>query len=253
MIERSIGHAWRCLWTWRPGRKGTEMDPSEILNALEKYQEELPHEALEAAINDPEAITPGLLMALKYTIQELETLANDPDYMAYKYAMYLLAQFREQRAYPLFIELMSGPPDLVDRLFGDELTDDGARMLASVSGGDIEPIKTLIESPDVYDYVRSAALDALVILVAQGARSREEILAYFGSLFREKLPRTEDFVWGALVTASLELYPDMLYADIQQVFADDLIDPFDCDLEYVDIVMGARQRRGSGGVAVQPS
>ena len=43
-------------------------------------------------------------------------------YMAHLYAMFLLAQFREARAYPLVVRFASLPGDLLDSLCGDFIT-----------------------------------------------------------------------------------------------------------------------------------
>jgi len=51
-------------------------------------------------------------------------------------------------------------------------------MLASLCHGDLGPIKRLIEDPEVNEWVRSAALDALVDLYAEGQLNRENIIDY---------------------------------------------------------------------------
>ena len=215
------------------------MNTAEIMQALQRYSGEFPREALEAAIANPEAIIPELLETLRFTVQNVETLAqpDNEEIMGYLYALYLLAQFRETRAYPLMIELLSAPGDDIEVLLGDGLTEDGGRWLASVYDGDIEPLKRLVENPAAYEYARSQALHAMLVLVAQGVKTREEILEYFASLFREILPRDDDSVWSSLVSDSADLYPDTLYEDIKQAFEDDLIDPLYIDLDFVDMRM----------------
>lgn len=151
--------------------------------------------------------------------------------------MFLLSQFRETRAYPLIIELLSAPPDIPYLLLGDSLTEHACRMLASLFDGNLQPLMTLAENADADDFARSAALDALVILVAQGIVPQDEVVAYFESLFRGRLPRKHDFIWSALVSDALHLSPDTLFEDMQQAFADDLIDPMYIDMKFVDLQM----------------
>ena len=45
--------------------------------------------------------------------------------MAHIYAMYLLAQFREPRAYPLIVEFFSIPGDIALDTTGDVATEEG--------------------------------------------------------------------------------------------------------------------------------
>src|SRR5687768_9274089 len=81
---------------------GPELEP--ILRTLEYPGDAPQREALEAAIARRDEITPFLLDILR---NDAATLAEDDEYAGHVFAMYLLAQFREPRAYPLIVELFS--------------------------------------------------------------------------------------------------------------------------------------------------
>ena len=116
-------------------------------------------------------------------------LDAEGDYMAHLYAMFLLAQFRETRAYPLVVRFVSLPSDLLDSLCGDFLTGGLGQVLPSVCGGELAGIQSLIENEDTDQWVRGSALSSLVTLVATGQKNRDEIVSYFTGLFRGKLAR----------------------------------------------------------------
>jgi hypothetical protein len=63
----------------------------------------------------------------------------------------LLAQFREVRVYPLVVL----PGDLLDSLGGDFITEDLGRVLASLCGGELDGIQSIIENEDD-EWVRDA-------------------------------------------------------------------------------------------------
>src|SRR2546428_8434288 len=132
------------------------------------------------------------------------------------YAMFLLAQFREVRAYPRVVRLAELPGDLLDSLCGEFITQDLGRVLASVCGGELGGIQSLIENEDIDGWVRGSALGSLVTLVAAGQKSREEIVSYFAQLFRGGLLRQPSQVWNELVSCSADLYPVELIDDIEQ-------------------------------------
>jgi len=46
-------------------------------------------------------------------------------------------------------------------LFGDTITEASGRMLATICGDDIQPIKDLVEDSRVDEYVRGNGLEAL--------------------------------------------------------------------------------------------
>ncbi len=210
------------------------MDIQEILQRLEYCDGTFPREALTEAIAKGEQIIPDLLEIVKQAKENAEDLTEEENYMAHIYAMFLLAQFREKRAYPLIVDFFSLPGDVSDVLAGDVITEDLHRILASVSCGDDSLMKTLVENEDANEYVRGAALKGLVTLVMCEEKSRDEIIAYFQSLFRGKLKREFSQVWNGLVLCSTDLYPEEVFENIKQAYEEELVEPFFIDLEYIE-------------------
>ena len=147
------------------------MDKTEILRQLERCSETFPQAAVEAAVAQREEITPDLLRILEDAVDRAPELDAEDDYMGHLYAMFLLAQFRETRAYPLVVRYLSLPGDLLDSLGGDFVTEYAGRVLASVCGGELAGIQSLIENQAVDEWVRIAALTSLVTLVAVEQRA----------------------------------------------------------------------------------
>lgn len=206
----------------------------EILKELEFNYGTLPRKALQAAVANKEQITPELLRVIEEAKQNVQELRYQENYMAHIYAMYLLAQFREERAYPLIADFFSIPGEITLDLTGDVVTEDLNRILASVSGGDTSCMKALIENESVHEYVRDAALQAMLVLVARGEKSREEVMSYYQSLFRGGLEREPALVWSGLVSCCSDLYPEEVLQDIRQAYRDDLVDEVFIDLEWVE-------------------
>jgi hypothetical protein len=147
------------------------------------------------------------------------------DCMPHLYAMLLLAQFRETRAYPLVVRFALLPGDVQYSLSGDFITESLGQVLASVCGGDLAGIQSLIENESADEWARGAALSGLVTLVASGQKSRDEIVSYFAGLFGGKLRRQWSHVWDKLVSCSSDLYPEELLDDIGQAYEEGLVDP----------------------------
>jgi hypothetical protein len=201
------------------------METAEILRQFERTTAKFARAAVEAAVARREEITPELLSILEETVDRAAQLDAEGDYMAHLYAMFLLAQFRETRAYPLVVRFASLPGHLLDSLCGDFITEDLGQVLASVCGGELAGIQSLIENEATDEWVRGAALSSLVTLVAAGQKSRDEIVGYFAGLFRGKLVRKWSHVWDTLVSYSSELYPEELLDDIKRAYEADLVDP----------------------------
>ena len=211
-------------WSGELWQHETPMETAEILIQLERATGKFARAAVEAAVARREEVTPELLRILEETVNRAAQLASEGDYMAHLYAMFLLAQFRETRAYPLVVRLASLPGDLLDSLCGEFLTADLGQVLASVCGGELAGIQSLIENEATDQWVRGAALTSLVALVAAGLKSRDEIVSYFAGLFRGKLARRWSNVWDELVSCSSDLYPEELLDDIKHAYEEDLVD-----------------------------
>ena len=201
------------------------METAAILRQLERATGKFPRAAVEAAVARRDEVIPELLRILAETVDRARQLEAEGDYMAHLYAMFLLAQFRETRAYPLVVRFALLPSDLLDSLSGDFLTEDLGRVLASVCGGELEGIQSIIENERADEWARGTALSSLVTLVAAGEKSRDEIVSYFAGLFRGKLQRRWSHVWDALVSHSSDLYPAELLDDIEKAYEDGLVDP----------------------------
>jgi hypothetical protein len=206
-----------------------------ILRALERYTGYFPRGPLKAAVARQEEITPHLLAMVEEGARDIDRLVEDETYMGPIYAFYLLAQFREERAYPLIVEFFSIPGEVTMEVTGDFVTESLQQVLASVSGGDMGPMVALARQASANEYVRAAALHAPLCLVAEGIREREAVVATFRDLFHGGLDREPSYAWDALVSACTDLYPGELMGEIRQTFADDLLaDDWSIDLDWVE-------------------
>lgn len=90
---------------------------------------------------------------IRRNLEILEDVGRNPEpwlvdggRMVHIYAMYLLALFRETRAYLLLVRIFSRPGEFSFDLAGDVVTEDLGRILASVSGGYVSGLTALIEN-----------------------------------------------------------------------------------------------------------
>lgn len=201
------------------------MNVDNILAALEHNNGRFPRDVLKLAIENKKLIAPKLLQEMDYSTKNIDKIYDDEKYLRHIYALYLLAQFRETRAFPLIIEFFSMPGDMVHHVTGDVITEDLGRILASTFDGNTTLLNRLVENSSIDEYVRSAALQAYVILWGHGILERQHLIAYFHSLFSEKLVGEVSYIWSALVSYSLKLGSDELEEDIRKVINQSLVDP----------------------------
>ncbi|MEP7037135.1 MAG: DUF1186 domain-containing protein [Acidobacteriota bacterium] len=195
----------------------------ETIGKIAYFDGTFPKEDLQKILDNRAEFTPFLLDALRNTDELLTELLSGKDYFLPFYAPLILAQFREEKAYPLVYEIFSADAKMVDDAYGDFITEDLHRVLASVSGGDVSLINKLIEDENVYEFVRSAGLDAWLCLFRAGLKTREEVVSYFKTLF-EMPCGEEDLLRGALVSSCLDLKAVELLPEIEKSYAENKVE-----------------------------
>lgn len=202
------------------------MTVDEILNELSRqHSGTFPTAAIKAAAEQKDTITPHLLAYLQKLVDQGEAIDENVDDELTLFAIFLLAQFREAKAYPLIVRLASDWEGSAERHLGDAITSGLSRILASVCHGDICPIKKLVEDDSLDEFVRSAALISLVTLYTEQVLSRDDLLAYFKNLFRQHPVRKPNFLWDSLVICAADLRLTELLPDIRQAYKDGLASP----------------------------
>ena len=203
---------------------------SELNVADDSY---FPREALEDAITQQEAITPVLLDIIYNISNGTDSLEGSPAFM---YSTYLLAQFREKRAYPIVVKYF-GDLGLEDEALdptGDMVTEDLDSILASVCHGDLGLIKQLIEAPEVNEYVKNAAFSSLVILYNNNLLTREDLVSYIENILeRETDPSFIAYIAGT----ACDFHPKELYDALAKCFDQELLEEGIIDREDFDDYM----------------
>jgi len=199
------------------------MQIDDILSQFDHSIGRFPRTAVREAVARREDLTPALLGVLEDAARDPRPFASE-DRMVHIFAMYLLAQFRETRAYPLLVKIFSAPAESIHDLAGDVVTEGLGSILASVSGGDIGGMTALAENAKADEYVRAAALDGLLTLVACGLRNRKEVMAYFDRLFDVFEPEPP-MIWNGLASACADLWPEEVMDKIRDAYEEGYIEP----------------------------
>ncbi len=207
------------------------MEIRELLARLDQHRGSFPEPLVAEAVARREELIPVLLETLEAIDSDPEPWLADQGRMVHIHAIYLLALFRETRAYPLLVRIFSRSGEFPFDLAGDVVTQDLGRILASVSGGDVSGMAALIENEQANEYVRSVALDGMVSLVATGQRARDDVMAYFLQLF-QKLERNPGAHWDGLANVCADLWPEEAIKELRRAYEDGLVDSIDWqDLE----------------------
>jgi hypothetical protein len=214
------------------------MSVPEILKQLDTLPDErdfAPYEAaLRAAVAQRDAITPELIAAIERVSADSGPYLEHPERCLHLFAIYLLAQFRETGALDCFVRFFSLPSEQALDLTGDLVTESGARVFASVCGGNPAPLLRLAHDETVNEFVRGQAIEALLVQSTWGERTREAVITELRGLFSSLPKPGNGSVWAALVGAvdafnALELLPE-----VRQAYAEGLVDETILGLDDID-------------------
>jgi Protein of unknown function (DUF1186)/SEC-C motif len=217
----------------------------DFLKPLEYLTRPFPRAAAEAAVARRDESIPHLLQALAWADEHPDE-ANDarPPYMLHLFALFMLAQFRESRAYAPIVKMFRNPK--FEELTGDVVTEGLPAILASVCSGDTSLIEQLIEDGAVDEFVRGSAVKSLATMASCGMKTRREVSEYFGGLFRAGLAREPNQVLDGLILSCSDLAMTEHLDDIRSLYAEGIADPYFHTLEEVEkeivLPMGSPQR-----------
>lgn len=198
---------------------------SEILNGIKIYDGIYKKELVDAAIELREEITPSLIDILNRVLSDPGRYLENDNYYDHIYALMLLGHFKEHRAHKVIVDLFGLPDKIPDRLFGDITTSDLPVILLNTCGGSMDLIKSMALNKKANDYCRISALHAMAYAAVEDVTPREDVLAFFGSLFAGNETDFDSDFWGLLANLVCDLYPEELMDTIKKAYEEGLIFP----------------------------
>ena len=193
--------------------------------------------ALDEALFQQKAITPYLL---EIVVNYPTLYGVNSNYKVFLCALYLLAQFREKAAYPIIINLTSKNGLAIELLdsFAENVSVGLGRVLASVCGSDLFPIKQLIGNQKRSKALRDAGLRSLVVLYNNDKLLREELVVYFTELIHHCLEEEDSPAFcGSLLSYCNIIYPEEFYQLIVKCFDQNKVDLTKIKLDNISVQM----------------
>jgi hypothetical protein len=187
----------------------------DILEAFATCGRVVPRAALQQARDDWPEVAPHLLALLEAAANGAPLSERSETILMF--VVYLMAQNRETRAFPLLCSA-AARGDLLDRAIGDGITEDLAAILARTFDGDTAPLRRLIEDEAADEFIRDAALDGLSWLTATGRIDRDETAQYLHELHTRLLPQDVNYVWVGWQQAIARLGLQELAPLVEELF-----------------------------------
>lgn len=194
------------------------MDINEIIEHFKYYTPQLPREAITEALEHKEEITPKLIEMLEYTKNNLDKIYYEEDeFFGYTYAYFLLAEFKEQKAFPYLIDLLNKDEEIIDYIIGDDFPGYVPRLLASTYNGDDKALFDIIENNQINEFVRCSTLQTFAILYLYGVKDRNFLVNYLKKLLNEKDEKDNSYLYEEIIEEVCHLKLIELAEDIEKI------------------------------------
>jgi hypothetical protein len=203
------------------------MTKQENLALLKDFSPDFPRDALKEIQENKEDYIPELLESLDFAVRNAnELLESKSDYFLFTYAMFLLAEFREKKAFPYLVAMLRLPEDQIDFLLGDRLTEGFSQVLfCTYDDENLQLLHDIIEDKDVYEWARVAALNVYKLLYLEGHVDQEEIVSTLRTLIYDKLPPDDSYVvFTGIVGCVIDSHLYDMIPDVRFLYNNDRVD-----------------------------
>lgn len=162
-----------------------------VLNSFDDKDQEVPINAINRAIELKAEFTPHLLSLVKNIVKHHELI--DQDRLDYLISLYLLAHFKEQRAFEYIVQIASFDQKWVEDFFGNNINRSLPRILFSTFNGNLDILKKLVVNENAHFLCRQAALDCMLGLAVSNNHHKEEIIRFYSDLLDSKFINNDMF------------------------------------------------------------
>jgi yecA family protein len=181
------------------------MSIASIRAALEAATEDLPEDALRAAVGQADQLAPEIATLLERAAQE-EVLRLAEENLLF-FGLHAVAAARVTSVCAPFVALLRGSELTLDRLFGSDWSDEAGPILMSVYDGNDAALRDLVLDSEAPDEARGLALEVLTRLVQEGRSDRGAMIELLDRYEREVPGDPGDAAWfdwqEAIVTLRL--------------------------------------------------
>lgn len=208
--------------------------PEDLLATLaESPSYPYPETLIAEMIQRREEMIPALLAVVEDVVERPDHYFDDANWKSLTFAAYLLAQFRETRAFKPLCATLRLPAEVTSDLWGETLCDDMGRILASVYDGDDTPLRDLMANPEVHEFVRGAAVSKAYQCLLQSEQiTLAELEAYTEELLTVGLEREPGYAWDSWAILCGEHGFVRLMPLVEKAFDEGLCNPQVCSLDH---------------------
>lgn len=194
-----------------------------IIKQLYKEEGKFEYEAVKLAKQNIGKINDFLLEEINKINKDLKTKKIEYAPLFLDYAVFLLAEFKDKRLFPVLMELLNLPKTKTFDVFGMGIMDKLPSIIASVFDGNFQILNEIIENKELDEYTRSRALATYHYFYDNNMITKEDLETYL-----KKLLKIYNYEYDGINNQLIDIVIDAkifnMIKDIRKLFARNVVD-----------------------------
>lgn len=206
----------------------------EIIDEFNKDESVFAYDAVAKAKENKELASDILLDNLKEFVNNIKDYKEKLYPISTLYSIFLLAEFKDKRLFPILIDIINNKEIDSDKFFGDVVTEWLSSIIVSVFDDDFKSLNSVIENKEIDEYIRGSFLDCYIYFYENNIVTKEEIEKYLKKLIK-LYNHDDDFIFYHIEKVIINTHLFSMMSDVNALFKYGLIDTF-IRGDYVDFV-----------------
>lgn len=138
------------------------------------------------------------------------------------YSMYLLAEFKDERLYPIIIDIINNQEIDNEKFFGEIITDDLNSIIVSVFNNDYKSLNSIIENKDIDKFIRGSLLSCYIYFYDNKKVDKDTLEKYLKKLI-ELYGDSYDMIFDYINDVVINTHLFSMIDDMRTLFRKGLI------------------------------
>ena len=198
--------------------KGSNM--KELIEKLYDNESQFDYETVKEIRKNKGKINSYLLEELNKNIENYNSEKGFPLFV--DYALFLLAEFKEKKAFPLILKMLSIPSLDDYNALGDGLMEKLSSIMVSVFDGDFKGLNKIIENKNIDNYIRNIALETYIYFYKKKLIDKNDLIQLLKNLIL--IYEYDDDIYNSILTVIINTRLIEMIPDVKLLFENDAID-----------------------------
>ena len=192
----------------------------ELIEKLYDNENKFNYETVKKIKKNKGKVNSYLLEELSKNIENYNSEKGFPIFV--DYALFLLAEFKEKKAFPLILKMLSIPNLDGFDVLGDGVMEKLSSIMVSVFDGDFLGLNEIIENKDIDSYIRNSALETYVYFYQNNLVDKKDLIQFLRKIIL--LYNYDDDIYNFILTVIISTHLIEMIPDVKIMFEQDAID-----------------------------